>query len=675
MEQYYKLKLIGVHCVTFMVLSAITIHAQSSSYFDEEQFLGSVGISGSYGLQSHSLNFKGLPEVPSCCPQYSGGNGIGFSLGGVYDFSIGSFLRVDIRGAFSTIGGTFKANETKLVFDGKNSVDGLFEHTIESNIHKIDMTPSLQISIYKGLKIHTGLSAGWIIGTTYDQQERLVTPTDLLFENDSRTRLRSSGSISTINTFQVGAIAQLSYDLPLNANASLVAAPEVSYTIGLSNILRDSPWKVNSLNIGMVLKYAWYKYPERIEPTIDKIPMLPKPTVPMEITKRPVVTGTARGVFIDNMGNPTKEQILNIKNITSTNVTALVNYVFFDDTSAVIPKRYILLNKEQAKIFRLKDLEGTGTLPIYYTILNVIGNRMTMFPEATITLTGCTSGGETEKDKLQLAKQRADAVKNYLTEIWGIDSKRIIPKYRDLPEFPSNIKIEDGLAENRRVEISSNSWEILDVLSFNDTVRQISVPIIGIEAQATAESGIAQWTISASQGNNQLKKFKGTSDFPSDRLRWDLVKESHSVPKMNEPIDLTMDITDKEGNTTVIKGEPMKITQFYDQKGHIEIFSLIIFGFNVSTVNETNQRILAMIKSRITKNSIVKIIGFTDRIGAADYNQKLSDRRAKEIGKFLKLSEDNSEGKGGSDLLFDNDLPEGRFYCRTVRVIVETPIE
>jgi len=34
----------------------------------------------------------------------------------------------------------------------------------------------------------------------------------------------------------------------------------------------------------------------------------------------------------------------------------------------------------------------------------------------------------------------------------------------------------------------------------------------------------------------------------------------------------------------------------------------------------------------------------------------------------------SATGTGKQTLQFDNDLPEGRFYCRTVNVIVSTPI-
>jgi outer membrane protein OmpA-like peptidoglycan-associated protein len=63
-------------------------------------------------------------------------------------------------------------------------------------------------------------------------------------------------------------------------------------------------------------------------------------------------------------------------------------------------------------------------------------------------------------------------------------------------------------------------------------------------------------------------------------------------------------------------------------------------------------------------------------MGEEDLNLKLSDKRAKSVLKRLEISENiNYEGKGESELLYDNSLPEGRFYCRTVTIDIETPIK
>jgi outer membrane protein OmpA-like peptidoglycan-associated protein len=110
----------------------------------------------------------------------------------------------------------------------------------------------------------------------------------------------------------------------------------------------------------------------------------------------------------------------------------------------------------------------------------------------------------------------------------------------------------------------------------------------------------------------------------------------------------------------------------------IDKYSLILFDYNSSELNSSNKRIINFINSKLKNNSKVIVEGFTDRTGEENYNLRLSLQRSMNTAKTLKLSENlndilNYEGYGESKLLFNNDLPEGRFYCRTVTITVETP--
>ena len=48
--------------------------------------------------------------------------------------------------------------------------------------------------------------------------------------------------------------------------------------------------------------------------------------------------------------------------------------------------------------------------------------------------------------------------------------------------------------------------------------------------------------------------------------------------------------------------------------------------------------------------------------------------RADAAAQALGIPVKEAVGRGEKELLYDNDLPEGRYYCRTVTVIVETPV-
>jgi outer membrane protein OmpA-like peptidoglycan-associated protein len=82
-----------------------------------------------------------------------------------------------------------------------------------------------------------------------------------------------------------------------------------------------------------------------------------------------------------------------------------------------------------------------------------------------------------------------------------------------------------------------------------------------------------------------------------------------------------------------------------------------------------------MIQKRIQPDSKISITGHTDRVGEFNHNLELSVTRAKALSSGIKSDNILLYGMGENELLYDNDTPEGRFYCRRVDVVIETPIK
>jgi outer membrane protein OmpA-like peptidoglycan-associated protein len=75
--------------------------------------------------------------------------------------------------------------------------------------------------------------------------------------------------------------------------------------------------------------------------------------------------------------------------------------------------------------------------------------------------------------------------------------------------------------------------------------------------------------------------------------------------------------------------------------------------------------------------AVVQIVGHTDSIGKVDYNVALSKKRAQTaydliLGGGIRARDGiSNDGRGPADPLFDNGLPEGRAFNRTVTVSLE----
>ncbi|MFN5876715.1 MAG: OmpA family protein, partial [Ignavibacteria bacterium] len=107
-------------------------------------------------------------------------------------------------------------------------------------------------------------------------------------------------------------------------------------------------------------------------------------------------------------------------------------------------------------------------------------------------------------------------------------------------------------------------------------------------------------------------------------------------------------------------------------RDRLEQYNLVVFGYNSADLTEDHLRITNRVKKMLGSNVEIKIVGYADKTGNADYNRRLSARRAVAVASAINVPKSMSGGVGFSDLLFDNTTPEGRFFCRTVRIFVKT---
>jgi outer membrane protein OmpA-like peptidoglycan-associated protein len=140
-------------------------------------------------------------------------------------------------------------------------------------------------------------------------------------------------------------------------------------------------------------------------------------------------------------------------------------------------------------------------------------------------------------------------------------------------------------------------------------------------------------------------------------------------------VELKIITIDQEGNERVVGETEVPVKQIIANKNKVEKYNLITFGYNSSAVDEANNFIIQDVKKNISNSSILTLTGHTDKTGAAQYNRSLSLRRAQEISRFFTANKIVTEGKGFDELLFPLELPEGRFYSRTVRITVDTYID
>ncbi|GAB1371364.1 hypothetical protein MASR1M45_14260 [Candidatus Kapaibacterium sp.] len=340
------------------------------------------------------------------------------------------------------------------------------------------------------------------------------------------------------------------------------------------------------------------------------------------------------------------------------------------------------MNARDTKNFSNKSLQNLGPIETYYQILNIIGKRLTEYPEATIKLTGTNSNSGDEKGNTTLSKDRALQVRDYLRDYWGIDTDRISVIARNLPEKFTRPDDPGSDAENRRVEIVASDSRITEPVFTVDTLRVLPHYDLRFKPDVKADAGVKSWEVKAIFDNKELISYSDKGNVPVN-LDWKLTNGNKETPRTAGNIFYYIKVTDSLGQTVESSKNRIPIEQLtIDRKRlerikdkEFEYYSLILFDFGKSDLRSEHNKVVDFIKNRITPNATIYVKGFTDLIGDEDINKKISSKRAKAVADRLKIPSAQVEGVGETEILYDNSTPEGRYYCRTVQITIETPID
>jgi outer membrane protein OmpA-like peptidoglycan-associated protein len=198
--------------------------------------------------------------------------------------------------------------------------------------------------------------------------------------------------------------------------------------------------------------------------------------------------------------------------------------------------------------------------------------------------------------------------------------------------------------------------------------------------KVNSEAGLKNWELSSTSNGVTLKHFSGNSEI-NNNYQWYLDSEGSKKRQLSNTLKTKLTASDKENNVREISlSNPIKVISVKDKRLNankdtlLNVYNLILFDFNSSKLNSSNISITNFIKSDISHQSEINILGFTDRIGDEKYNLKLSTERAESSGKALGGHPYKVNGLGESKHIYDNNLPEGRFYSRTVIIEAKVPI-
>lgn len=629
----------------------------------------SIGIFGGINYNVHQTNIPIYRNMPACGTFESGHNSsLNFGLKGEYIF-YKNLLSVELKFNYQNLPAYFQL--TTADFKVYNPTIKIYEPLIIKNEFNADLTyllfePSILIKPIDDipLKFKLGISVGSpIIENNYNTTEEIISPKFYTFEDQTQKHLLQSGRLNNITT-SFSALSGIVYQNFLSQNVSFQA--ELNFSYPIESNLNNYDWKVIKTGLNISLNYHF----DFEEKKIEKIEF-------KEIKKE------EEKIIVKE--EPAKKEIkispkpIDVVKTVVTQTYPILPYIFFDSASYNLNQNYLRNNPENFDESKLNK----ETLEIYYSLLDIIGYRLNKYQKLNIEIIGTTDGKELPKleDRLELANKRAKSVANYLINKWGINQNRIKIVASDKPSMPTKDEYPEGNEENRRVEIITKDQEILKPVvhtKFNEfEIKSLNLDV-DISKVNIPDNSIFLFNIIDEKGNLIYNKIESINN---DKVLIPLNKKTKEKISKSLTDNQTLYLEIKNtSDQNIYSSEKL---QFNIETKNYELgrLNLIVFDFDKYEINNNNKNIINnFVVSSIQNYSQIRIIGSTDKLGEKQYNQKLSNDRANEVYKYLKSIKPNAnyvevKGIGDNNLLFDNTLPEGRFYCRTVLIEVLTPLE
>jgi outer membrane protein OmpA-like peptidoglycan-associated protein len=726
--------------IAFLIVGSLSLlFSQEPASLNKQRNI-SFGGFAAINFNNHVASFRGLPGLePTLFSGLTSPNalqlkenilfgdatGLGFTVGGLVDIPFTESLGLSLRLSYATHNATLTAREDlrRVGFlnpagDSITFFSGFSQFDLTPNLGSLGIEPLLAwspISSLPNFRIFAGARAGLMIQSSFSQREKLVDPAspNLVWNNLSVERnnipARSVAGVEFINLTLTGG---LGYDISLD---NFILSPEAFYSHALSPIVSGINWSVNTIRGGLSLRYSPPAPPPPPEPEKSEEPKpetiaenIPEaepqkekkvPPPPKEFKKQPTfqhadenpkgsLNASIAAFMVDSTGVEVPLVRLKVEQFFAWQMYPLMNYIFFEQNDPGLPSRYKLFkSKEETMNFSEQDFHNVNMLTVYYHVLNIIGARMRNIPNANIQLVGCNNNVGLETGNLPLSYRRADEIRRYFIDIWGIDSTRILIQARNLPEKPTKSRDSLGIEENRRVEMYSDTWDILKPVLVNDTINIPEPPTIRFRMNIKADDGVAQSTLNVKQGERSLKLFSisGKPDSTLDWnpiIDWNTIADQSSAPSTPDDLKFSLEVIDKKGEKVSPVGSlPVELVTVKKKQeaGNVDkqlaIYRLILFDFNSPNVGANNSRIInSFILDNLKPGSKIDITGFTDKLGNPDVNMRLSAGRAQSVADYIKWRDTQYRGVGGTRPQYTNETPEGRIYNRSVEVRVETPV-
>ena len=566
---------------------------------------------------------------------------------------------------------------------GGGEAEVVKQDRMEMNLLSVGAQIGLLWEVAPNWRVGGAPTIAWLSSSGQTQTEHIIEPLGYVFSETNGETRPVAGNRVGVNPFQFDFSLWGSARFPIGSHLAL--QPELGVTFPLVSYSRDVQWKSIALTAAIGITYELLvkrELPPPLPPVADPDPPQP-PRQPVATGAQPYLQATIAARGIDAEGKEYENPIIEVEEALWSESIPILPYIFFDSGSAAIPERYRMLNgREAAAAFSADSLIGVTALSLHQQVLNVVGQRLQQNPGVNLSVVGTRSGDESAHSD-QLSRQRALAVRRYLTTVWGIDSARIAYTAAPRPASPSSEETAEGRQENRRAELVFSDEALNAPVVIRRMARVATPPAVFFYPEFISDSSIAQWTITVRQGSKVLLRFDGdtATGMMQQRKLWSLsdlrlTRDFTPITYHLSARDVTGQVAEAEGKFQVAERRRSR------EEGQTEVkeFNIVGFNFNQAELLPRHYSQLQEIARQIGPGAQIQVDGYTDLIGDPDRNSRLATQRADNVrdalngmivrGNAPRPSAIASVGHLPAEHPYDDSLPEGRMLSRMVRLTI-----
>lgn len=637
----------------FYAIISIFILANALIAVAEDEVTFNFGLSFGGAYNMHSPDYEAVfdSNTGDIIPIDKSGDGLGFYLGGVVNAPLSDYFTISGRLGYYDLSGAYSKTTEPI------GVAALTKHEVDASLAYFEVSPMLKIyNLLPAERFYllAGIELGVPISPTYRYEG--TSEDGSTVESTVKTDADVPDAMSRI-------AAAIGAGYTFNFSDNVYLSPEISYRHPITQVTSSDifdSWNVAQIRLGVNITFA-------LSPTEDH-------------SMARFDAGISEYRYYDKYGNVYPLEYVKTEEVKYSELFPLVPYIFCDvDSPYPSQSEQILAAQREPGVFSIASLPPNA-MEINRHTLDIVGERMSKEKDSKIKITG-TIDGKMEK-KISLSEERVKFARDYLVVNYGVEPSRIETEAVKAPENPSSRRNADGVAENRRIELSDGDLLSPIIIEADRQILADPNRIEFIPFAATTDS-IVFWEFEISQSGNMLRRYTGSGR--PDTIRWAIAP--NELSNSNDPIGIVFTVQNSDGAKITKNGsvdveffsiERKKVEELKEET--ISAFSLILFEFDKDELKPEHMKIIdERIVPAIKPNSKVEIIGYTDRIGSEDYNRQLAERRAEAVKEYLEKRlvgvDMEIDGVGEYGNLYDNDFAIGRQLSRAVQVFVRTPKE